>query len=71
MASLRAVRRRGCGRKQQYPSEGDARRAAASLASETGSKLNVYRCSFCSRYHVGNMPRGILREIAERRVGRA
>lgn len=62
MASKRRLRRReqqrGCGNKHRFIEEWQARQFMRSLERDKGeTNLNVYKCVFCGRYHVGHARR--------------
>lgn len=60
MASLRAVRRRVCGRKRRFDREADAALSARRLRrATTGEWIGTYRCSFCGGWHVGHKPKDL------------
>jgi hypothetical protein len=44
--------------KTPYMSEADALTAVLVRRQESGVELNVYRCDFCSAWHMGNPRRG-------------
>ena len=44
--------------KSAYPNQAEALAAANVRWLESGVELNVYRCDVCSRWHMGNPPRG-------------
>lgn len=52
MASLRAMRRRACGKKRKYASRDLAR---AAMGNYRG--LSQYECRFCGAWHNGHAPR--------------
>lgn len=69
MSSKRAVRRRACKGKVRYGTLPDALAEIHRPRSKVGvfEVLNVYRCKFCTGFHVGHMPRKVRRAIAARR----
>jgi hypothetical protein len=47
--------------KRGYARKGDAVKAAAAYERDQGlerSAMNVYRCGFCPRWHIGHKPIG-------------
>lgn len=56
MASKRRLRRRSCERKVKHPSAAAASATIKSLHARKGyqGRLDVYRCRFCSSYHIGH-----------------
>lgn len=56
MASNRRLRRRCCERKVKHACVRDAERAIAALVRSRGhqGRLDVYRCRFCSSFHIGH-----------------
>lgn len=45
---------RHCGRKNDYPTVGDARTAAHQALRRGGSPMHPYFCVFCKRWHIGH-----------------
>lgn len=43
-----------CGEKVAYESEREAREAAYLVRLQRGERLDVYRCLFCHRWHLGH-----------------
>jgi hypothetical protein len=56
MASKRRIRRNQCGKKKRYSTEQAARHAIWVLSKTAGpiGYMNVYRCGFCSQFHIGH-----------------
>lgn len=47
----------GCFGKHAFTTRGTAERVAKrAQRKEDGARVNVYRCSFCSHFHIGNRP---------------
>lgn len=67
MASKRNVRRKTCGTKVTYQSEGAARREADRLRHRDGVPVEPYVCPFCHKLHVGHRAGYFRRSIAARR----
>jgi hypothetical protein len=45
-------RERECLRKNRYPTEAEARAAAAEQERRTATRLGVYQCLFCKGWHL-------------------
>ncbi len=58
MSSKRRIRRKSCDGKVQYSSSAEGQVAIWSIKKNTGdqSLINVYKCQFCKKYHVGHAP---------------
>ncbi len=56
MASKRAIRRRRCVGKHDYPTPALALRDAARLSREQRKEVEAYRCPNCGGIHVGHVP---------------
>jgi hypothetical protein len=52
-------RRRVCLRKCRYPTIAKALRALNRATSRGEKHLGIYRCEFCSCYHLGHTPRNL------------
>lgn len=52
------IRERSCGHKIRHETWTDAQRHLAQLPRKPGELMCVYRCWFCSSYHVGHYGRG-------------
>jgi hypothetical protein len=54
MASKRRIRRNACTGKARHASAADALVQIQKMGSRRDGQLNVYRCGFCSSYHIGH-----------------
>lgn len=50
-------REKSCGDKVPYESEQEALDAAYLVRLQRGERLDVYRCLFCQRWHLGHSSR--------------
>ena len=55
--------------KQQRRRQEGARRRQTGIGSMGGRWLQVYKCGFCSGFHVGHPPAEVKRAMARRREG--
>lgn len=60
MASKRRIRRKCCDGKRRYESKEEAGKALYGLVMNTKvtfREMNIYRCRFCKKYHIGHKPK--------------
>lgn len=66
MSSKRRIRRKQCGHKVKFVSLADAHRRAVELWGK-GIRLRAYRCRWCNQFHIGHIPRAVIRAIRTRK----
>jgi len=55
MASKRRIRRKACAGKRRYATPAEGVRTIKGLHRKFGySQMDVYRCRFCTAYHIGH-----------------
>lgn len=54
MSVARGSRQQQCEGKKWYTNKDEARRHIARVMAHGGREMQVYRCRFCHRFHVGN-----------------
>ena len=57
MSSKRAIRRKACEGKIKHNSRNDAWAARRKLPFDE-SPMNIYKCKFCKKWHIGHRPEG-------------
>lgn len=68
MASKRRLRRKACEGKRRYDTPEAAQAAKYRLRRQTmETRMNVYRCQFCNKYHIGHTPYNVRAEIKLRK----
>lgn len=73
MASKRRLRRKMCGSKQAFASEGNAEACIARLRRErkTTGWLASYRCQFCGAWHIGHPPSSVRQSLSAKARNKA
>lgn len=68
MASKRRLRRVSCGTKRRFDTPELAENAKYKLLRQKGyTRMNVYRCQFCHKYHIGHTPAIVTKAQSERK----
>jgi hypothetical protein len=60
MSSKRRIRRKCCEGKKRYDSKEEAGKDLYILVKTTSTtfkEMNIYRCRFCHKYHIGHKPK--------------
>lgn len=66
MSSKRRIRRKQCGHKVKFASLSDAHRRAMELWAK-GIRMRAYKCPWGDHFHIGHMPRALVRAIRSRK----
>lgn len=68
MSSKRRLRRKECDGKTRYESYDKARDALYAMKRDKDdhSRMSVYKCSFCHKYHYGHTPTRVKRGMDNR-----
>lgn len=57
MASKRNVRKKRCTGKKRYVNRPDAWGALRALGRKGMRGMQIYKCSFCKKWHIGHPPK--------------